>query len=149
MTATADPRGTDERPGLTLPAPQVRAPGTAPPLRWGVISAGHIADQFTATAHRATASRVVSVVSRSQQRAEAFAAKHGLERAFSSVADMLAAGGIDAVYVASPHAQHHRSEEHTSELQSRGHLVCRLLLEKKKKLCCHLFLYRTLRIIRS
>src|SRR5690625_6272157 len=27
---------------------------------------------------------------------------------------------------------HHRSEEHTSELQSRGHLVCRLLLEKKK-----------------
>src|SRR6266702_6499675 len=28
-----------------------------------------------------------------------------------------------------------RSEEHTSELQSRGHLVCRLLLEKKKN--CH------------
>src|SRR5690625_1331698 len=27
-----------------------------------------------------------------------------------------------------------RSEEHTSELQSRGHLVCRLLLEKKKHL---------------
>src|SRR5690625_6248686 len=26
----------------------------------------------------------------------------------------------------------HRSEEHTSELQSRGHLVCRLLLERKK-----------------
>src|SRR5437870_11180336 len=26
-----------------------------------------------------------------------------------------------------------RSEEHTSELQSRGHIVCRLLLEKKKK----------------
>src|SRR5439155_20947032 len=30
-----------------------------------------------------------------------------------------------------PHAL--RSEEHTSELQSRGHLVCRLLLEKKQK----------------
>src|SRR5690348_17629789 len=28
---------------------------------------------------------------------------------------------------------HHRSEEHTSELQSPVHLVCRLLLEKKKK----------------
>src|SRR6266702_7802077 len=27
-----------------------------------------------------------------------------------------------------------RSEEHTSELQSRGHLVCRLLLEKKKEI---------------
>src|SRR5437899_3900544 len=29
----------------------------------------------------------------------------------------------------------HRSEEHTSELQSLRHLVCRLLLEKKKKIC--------------
>src|SRR5439155_4470101 len=29
-----------------------------------------------------------------------------------------------------------RSEEHTSELQSRGHLVCRLLLEKKKNYLC-------------
>src|SRR3989442_9645599 len=29
-----------------------------------------------------------------------------------------------------------RSEEHTSELQSRPHLVCRLLLEKKKKASC-------------
>src|SRR5690606_41279110 len=30
------------------------------------------------------------------------------------------------------HAPEHRSEEHTSELQSRENLVCRLLLEKKK-----------------
>src|SRR2546422_3306517 len=32
----------------------------------------------------------------------------------------------------------HRSEEHTSELQSRLHLVCRLLLEKKKKNIIHI-----------
>src|SRR2546429_9852239 len=32
-----------------------------------------------------------------------------------------------------PHKITQRSEEHTSELQSRLHLVCRLLLEKKKK----------------
>src|SRR2546429_6549646 len=32
------------------------------------------------------------------------------------------------------HAEAARSEEHTSELQSRLHLVCRLLLEKKSKL---------------
>src|SRR3989442_11146100 len=32
-----------------------------------------------------------------------------------------------------PGADPDRSEEHTSELQSRPHLVCRLLLEKKKK----------------
>src|SRR5690625_6315205 len=33
-----------------------------------------------------------------------------------------------------PCSQRSRSEEHTSELQSRGQLVCRLLLEKKKKI---------------
>src|SRR5690625_5858217 len=33
----------------------------------------------------------------------------------------------------SPLPRRSRSEEHTSELQSRGHLVCRLLLEKKKR----------------
>src|SRR2546425_2138695 len=32
-----------------------------------------------------------------------------------------------------PRARDHRSEEHTSELQSLAYLVCRLLLEKKKK----------------
>src|SRR2546422_8370847 len=43
----------------------------------------------------------------------------------------------DPVAPKRPVDQHHmqvgRSEEHTSELQSRLHLVCRLLLEKKKK----------------
>src|SRR5690625_5977772 len=34
-------------------------------------------------------------------------------------------------WAANPQAWFLRSEEHTSELQSRGHLVCRLLLEKK------------------
>src|SRR5690625_5660646 len=34
--------------------------------------------------------------------------------------------------VTSVHQKEKRSEEHTSELQSRGHLVCRLLLEKQK-----------------
>src|SRR3712207_7348481 len=33
----------------------------------------------------------------------------------------------------SPARRDHRSEEHTSELQSRQYLVCRLLLEKKKR----------------
>src|SRR5690625_6550450 len=35
-----------------------------------------------------------------------------------------------------------RSEEHTSELQSRGHFVCRLLLEKKKNMINLLKYYR-------
>src|SRR5215217_110939 len=39
-----------------------------------------------------------------------------------------------------------RSEEHTSELQSRQYLVCRLLLEKKKKKTIHLFFYKKKKI---
>src|SRR5690625_6508129 len=39
---------------------------------------------------------------------------------------------IDSLRI-SKNTTKNRSEEHTSELQSRGHLVCRLLLEKKKQ----------------
>src|SRR2546422_3215635 len=42
-----------------------------------------------------------------------------------------------------------RSEEHTSELQSRLHLVCRLLLEKKKKKKCRSNIDIILKCIRS
>src|SRR3989442_12690603 len=45
-------------------------------------------------------------------------------------------GGVDVVGLENPVRWINataRSEEHTSELQSRPHLVCRLLLEKKKK----------------
>src|SRR5258707_10334954 len=40
-----------------------------------------------------------------------------------------------------------RSEEHTSELQSRQYLVCRLLLEKKKKHTRHNFIHQILHSI--
>src|SRR5688572_31696995 len=45
-----------------------------------------------------------------------------------SVLEDVARGGTGAAQVLS-----HRSEEHTSELQSQSNLVCRLLLEKKKQ----------------
>src|SRR5690625_6141959 len=41
--------------------------------------------------------------------------------------------GIDRQRVIRRDGNQARSEEHTSELQSRGHLVCRLLLENKKQ----------------
>src|SRR5216684_9254290 len=46
--------------------------------------------------------------------------------------EALACCPLDSI-LPSSHARAARSEEHTSELQSRLHLVCRLLLEKKKK----------------
>src|SRR5207244_5319712 len=56
--------------------------------------------------------------------------------------DLRAGGGVrregvqrrDREEDAAGHHRHQRSEEHTSELQSPDHLVCRLLLEKKKNI---------------
>src|SRR2546422_5394688 len=60
---------------------------------------------------------------------------------FRSFGEAEAVGAIDQDGVGARNVEtvfddggrHERSEEHTSELQSRLHLVCRLLLEKKKK----------------
>src|SRR5439155_13573171 len=49
------------------------------------------------------------------------------------VTALVYASGAIAWLAIDPNRKIARSEEHTSELQSRGHLVCRLLLEKKKK----------------
>src|SRR5690625_4064976 len=68
---------------------------------------------------------------------------HELKNNIRSLAALYLAAGLDpersTLFIQSEvpaHAQQEpqieRSEEHTSELQSRGHLVCRLLLEKKK-----------------
>src|SRR5690554_7296144 len=51
---------------------------------------------------------------------------------YKSAMANLPLGGGKAVIIVDPHTDKTRSEEHTSELQSRPHLVCRLLLEKKK-----------------
>src|SRR3712207_7725839 len=52
----------------------------------------------------------------------------------SSPGDIIAGCGVIAVLAAINVFGAKRSEEHTSELQSRQYLVCRLLLEKKKKI---------------
>src|SRR5258707_7885807 len=59
--------------------------------------------------------------------------RHRIKAGFDySITDAVKVGG-DALFVSSQYFVGDRSEEHTSELQSRQYLVCRLLLEKKKK----------------
>src|SRR5436305_4769641 len=54
------------------------------------------------------------------------------------------AGAAEAAVIGDGRFCSARSEEHTSELQSRPHLVCRLLLEKKKKPCGYISLTKRL-----
>src|SRR3712207_7661629 len=55
-----------------------------------------------------------------------------------AVAVIVGGLGFPVVFELARRARRPRSEEHTSELQSRQYLVCRLLLEKKKKKQCYL-----------
>jgi predicted dehydrogenase len=92
---------------LTLAAHTVPDPMEAPPVRWGVLAPGGIANVFADAVHEGTRSRVVAVGSRSPERAQEFAGRHGVERAHGSYAELVDDPDVDAVYVASPHSEHH------------------------------------------
>jgi predicted dehydrogenase len=81
-------------------------PGSAPPLRWGVLGAGGIAGKFTAALHANTRSRVVAVGSRDPERGGRFAAEHGIERTHNDYVALCEDDSVEAVYVATPHSRH-------------------------------------------
>ncbi len=76
-------------------------------IRWGIVGPGRIAESVTRDFAVVDGARAVAVASRSLERAEAFAARHGIERAHGSYADIVADPGVDVLYVATPHPQHH------------------------------------------
>lgn len=91
---------------LTLPTPRTPDPMDAPPLRWGILGTGWIAERFVATLHDNTRQRLVAVGSRTEQGARAFADRFGAERAHGSYEALVADDHVDIVYVATPHSEH-------------------------------------------
>jgi predicted dehydrogenase len=90
-----------------LPTPELFLPETGEPaLRWGIIGPGWIAGEFSKSLHAHSAQRVVAVGSRSQERADAFAAVHSIEHAIGSVEGLVNSPLIDAVYIAAPQSEH-------------------------------------------
>ena len=74
--------------------------------RWGVISTGAIANDFT-LALKATKGAVIhAVASRSQAAADEFATKHGFAHAYPTYAALIADADVEVVYVATPHNSH-------------------------------------------
>src|SRR5205814_8975211 len=82
-----------------------------------------ISDSFLPSRHQHTSKKIAGRANSFQFCAEIFLGNRAIERCDRG--DFLVAQGRN-------HFAKIRSEEHTSELQSLRHLVCRLLLEKKK-----------------
>ena len=92
-------------------------------LGWGIVGLGRIAATEIAPAITASASGVlVSVVSRDQGRAEAFAREHGAASALDDYAKMLADPAVQAVYIATPNAQH--AEQVIAAARAGKHVLC-------------------------
>jgi predicted dehydrogenase len=76
------------------------------PLRWGIIGTGGIASSFAKDLLRFSDHKVVAVGSRGQGKADEFAAKFGIPRAYPSYEALVADPEVDAVYVSTPHPYH-------------------------------------------
>jgi predicted dehydrogenase len=73
---------------------------------WGIVGPGRIARLVINDFPHVPGARVLGVASRSKARADAFAADHGLERAYGSYAEIIADPDLDVLYIATPHPQH-------------------------------------------
>lgn len=76
------------------------------PIRWGIVATGKIARRVAGQLRLLENAELTAVSSRSLGRAQAFADEFGVTRAYDSPADLAAAGDVDVVYIAAPHAQH-------------------------------------------
>jgi predicted dehydrogenase len=74
-------------------------------VRWGIAGPGKIADTVAAEFALVPGAELVAVGSRSDDRARAFAERHGIAQAYGRYAELFAAD-LDAIYLATPHAQH-------------------------------------------
>ena len=65
---------------MALPEVREIDPAAVPPLRWGMIGTGGIANQFAPALHRRSTQRLVAVAARDMDRAAQFAERHGVAR---------------------------------------------------------------------
>ncbi|MFE9576284.1 Gfo/Idh/MocA family protein [Nocardia sp. NPDC006044] len=76
-------------------------------IRWGILATGNIAKTFVGDLTLLPDAEVVAVASRTGTAARAFAAEHGIPRAYGQWEELVDDSDVDVVYVATPHAAHH------------------------------------------
>jgi len=75
-------------------------------VRFGIVGTGRISEWFLEGAAADSRFEARAVCSRSRERGEAFAARHGIRHVCTSVEEMAALADIDAVYIATPNSLH-------------------------------------------
>ncbi|WP_020661326.1 Gfo/Idh/MocA family protein [Amycolatopsis benzoatilytica] len=91
-------------------------------LRWGLLATGTIAAEFASGVEQSRHGVLAAVASRTPGRARDFAAKYDIPKAYGSYADLLADPDVDAVYIATPHAQH--AEWTIRAAEAGKHVLC-------------------------
>lgn len=91
-------------------------------LKWGIIGTGYMSDTFSRTLNDSHNNILYAIASRSLDKAEAFARKHGAIRAFGSIEVMLQCQEIDVVYIATPVECHF--EQAKKCLLARKNVLC-------------------------
>lgn len=74
---------------------------------WAILGLGNIAHKFAEDLALVPQARLHAVASRSLTKAQAFAAEFAVPHAVGSYEDLLAVPGVDVVYLATPHSEHH------------------------------------------
>jgi len=83
-------------------------PLTHSPIRWGVIGLGRLVTELIAPAIvKSPGSRLVGCAGSSLEQARAFAGQFDGVHAYRDIAELSAAGGVDAIFIATPNALHH------------------------------------------
>ena len=91
-------------------------------VHWGLIGSGTIASKVASSLAGPPTSEVVAVAARDLGRAQEFARKFSIPRAYGSYDEMLASSDVDAVYVNTPNSLHHA---HTlAALRAGKHVLC-------------------------
>lgn len=75
-------------------------------VRWGILGTGVIASKIAVDMAQTASATLASVASRDPARAQAFARQYGAERSHDSYEALVADPAIDAIYIATPNAQH-------------------------------------------
>jgi predicted dehydrogenase len=75
-------------------------------IGWGILGTGRIAHDFARALAQVPGARLHAVCSRSRDKAQGFAGRFELAKAYDQLADMLSDSGVDIVYVATPPSRH-------------------------------------------